>query len=105
MIVMSALVDSIGDFPLNDDCVYALGVKSILQTGRFDLPGLVPSGPNVFAQAYWGALFCLPFGFSFTAPRFSTLALGGAVSSRSTCCFGRSAAIDGSHCSVVSLWP
>ena len=56
-IVMSALVDSIGDFPLNDDWVYALGVKSILQTGRFELPGLVPSGPNVFAQAYWGALF------------------------------------------------
>lgn len=76
--VMSALVNPIGEFPLNDDWVYALGVKSVLQTGRFELPGLVPAGPNVIAQVYWGALFCLPFGFSFTALRFSTLALGGA---------------------------
>lgn len=74
-IVMSALANPIGDFPLNDDWVYALGVKSILQTGRFEMPVL--AGANVFAQAYWGALFCLPFGFSFTALRFSTLALGG----------------------------
>jgi 4-amino-4-deoxy-L-arabinose transferase-like glycosyltransferase len=77
-IIMSALVNPIGNFPLNDDWVYALGVKSILQTGRFELPGLVPAGPNVFAQAYWGALFCLPLGFSFTALRVSTLVLGGA---------------------------
>jgi len=74
---MGALVNPIGEFPLNDNWVYALGVQSILQTGRFELPGLVPSGPNVFAQAYWGTLFGLPLGFSFTALRFSTLALGG----------------------------
>jgi hypothetical protein len=75
-ILMSALVNPIGDFPLNDDWRYALGVKSILDAGRFELPS--PEAPNVFAQAYWGALFCLPFGFSFTALRFSTLTLGGA---------------------------
>ena len=75
-ILMSALVNPIGDFPLNDDWRYALGVKSILDAGRFELPS--PEAPNVFAQAYWGALFCLPSGFSFTALRFSTLTLGGA---------------------------
>ena len=75
-VVMSALVNPVGDFPLNDDWRYALAVKSILETGRFELP--YPGAPNVFAQAYWGALFCLPFGFSFTALRFSTLTLGAA---------------------------
>jgi len=69
-----ALVAPSGDFPLNDDWVYALGVRSILQTGQFELPS--PSRANVFAQAYWGATFCLPFGFSFTTLRFSTLTLG-----------------------------
>ena len=48
---------------------------SILDTGRFTLP--YPSSANVFAQAYWGSLFCLPFGFSFTALRVSTGVLGG----------------------------
>ena len=31
---------------------------------------------NLIAQAFWGALFCLPFGFSFSALRISTLVLG-----------------------------
>ena len=63
-----------GDFPLNDDWVYALSVRSILETGRFSLPS--PASANVITQAYWGALFCLPFGFSFMALRVSTFALG-----------------------------
>ena len=71
---MSALVNPVGDFPLNDDWVYAYGVRSIVQGGRFELPGT--GAPDVIAQAYWGALFCMPFGFSFTALRFSTLTLG-----------------------------
>jgi 4-amino-4-deoxy-L-arabinose transferase-like glycosyltransferase len=75
-IVMIALVNPVGDFPLNDDWIFARGVKSIVETGRFELP--TPSIPNLLAQAYWGALFCLPFGFSFTALRFSTLTLGAA---------------------------
>jgi hypothetical protein len=71
---MVALAGPSGDFPLNDDWVYALGVKSILQTGRFELP--IESDADFFTQAYWGAVFCLPFGFSFTSLRFSTLTLG-----------------------------
>src|SRR5438045_5503778 len=73
-IAMSALVNPIGDFPLYDDWRYAFGVRAILESGRFELP--YPGAPNVFLQAYWGALFCLPSGFSFTALRFSTLTLG-----------------------------
>lgn len=75
-IALFALTLPVGNFPLNDDWVYAIAVRSILDTGRFTLP--YPSSANVFAQAYWGALFCLPSGFSFTALRASTGVLGGA---------------------------
>ena len=68
------LVNPIGDFPLNDDWAYAQSVKSLLETGNFQLPGWAVA--NLLPQALWGALFCLPFGFSFTALRFSTLILG-----------------------------
>ncbi len=64
-----------GNFPLNDDWVYALAVRAILLTGRFSLPS--PATADVIAQAYWGALFCLPAGFSFDALRVSTFVLGG----------------------------
>lgn len=72
--VMVIVVNPLGDFPLNDDWVYGLAVKSILEKGDFRLPS--PAHANLFFQAFWGALFCLPFGFSFTALRFSTLTLG-----------------------------
>ena len=68
------LVNPIGDFPLNDDWAYAQSVKSFLETGKFELPGWAVA--NLLPQVLWGALFCLPFGFSFTALRFSTLVLG-----------------------------
>ncbi len=71
---MIALANPIGDFPLNDDWVYGLAVKSILEQGEFRMPS--PASTDLFPQAYWGALFCLPFGFSFTALRVSTLVLG-----------------------------
>jgi hypothetical protein len=71
---MAALVNPIADFPMNDDWIYGGSAKSIIDHGHFWIPG--PSIPNLFAQAYWGALFCLPFGFSFTALRISTLVLG-----------------------------
>jgi hypothetical protein len=71
---MTALVHPFGDFPLNDDWVYGLAVRSILEHGEFRMPS--PASANLYAQAYWGALFCLPFGFSFTALRISTLMLG-----------------------------
>jgi hypothetical protein len=73
-LVLVILVNPLGDFPLNDDWVYGLAVREILEKGNFRLPS--PASANVFSQAYWGALFCLPFGFSFTALRFSTLVLG-----------------------------
>lgn len=73
-IAMVIIANPIGDFPLNDDWVYGLAVKSVLDTGYYQFPS--PSSANVGPQVYWGALFCLPFGFSFTALRFSSLASG-----------------------------
>lgn len=71
---MTALTNPVGNFPINDDWVYALAVKSVLETGYYQFPS--PSSANVGPQVYWGAFFCLPYGFSFTALRFSTLTLG-----------------------------
>jgi Dolichyl-phosphate-mannose-protein mannosyltransferase len=67
------LVNPIGDFPLNDDWAYAKTVQSLLR-GNVQLTDWAPA--SQVAQISWGALFCLPFGFSFTALRLSTLVLG-----------------------------
>ncbi len=72
--VMWLAVSPLDNTPVLDDWVYALSTKSILETGRFTLP--LPSSANFIVQAYWGALFCLPFGFSFEALRTSTFVAG-----------------------------
>jgi len=69
-VTITILVNPIGDFPLNDDWAYGYSVKVLLEKGDFQLSGW--AAPNLFSQVLWGALFCLPFGFSFTALRFST---------------------------------
>ena len=63
-----------GNFPLSDDWAYGGAVKSLLDTGSIKLPDW--SSANFITQMFWGALFCLPEGFSFTALRVSTLVLG-----------------------------
>lgn len=73
-VLMVSAVNPIGEFPLNDDWVYSLVVKSVLESGYYYFSSI--SSANLGPQAYWGALFCLPFGFSFTALRISSLVLG-----------------------------
>ena len=73
-ICMILLANPIGDFPLNDDWAYAYSVQHLLQHGEFRLSDWTAT--NLLGQAVWGALFCLPFGFSFTALRLSTAVLG-----------------------------
>jgi len=73
-VLMITLVNPIGNFPLDDDWAYGWTVKTLLETGRFQLSDWTAT--NLLPQALWGSLFCLPFGFSFTALRFSTLVLG-----------------------------
>ncbi len=64
-----------GEFPSNDDWAFALSVREAVEHGRFFVSGW--AGMNLIAQIGWGSLFCLPFGFSFTALRISTLVAGG----------------------------
>lgn len=73
-LLMVVVANPWGEFPSNDDWVYALAVKSLLTEGVFRFPS--PASANVGPQVFWGALFCLPFGFSFDALRLSTQCLG-----------------------------
>jgi 4-amino-4-deoxy-L-arabinose transferase-like glycosyltransferase len=66
-------VDPVGNFPLNDDWAYASAVRALVEQGEIRFSGWTAT--NLLAQLLWGALFCVPFGFSFTALRISTLVL------------------------------
>jgi hypothetical protein len=59
--------------PFIDDWTYAWSVERLLTHGDLKILDW-SSNPNVM-QVLWGALFCLPFGFSFTALRTSTWVL------------------------------
>ena len=73
-ILAAVLINPRGEFPLNDDWCYAAAVKALREGEGLKLQGC--NSTNIIAQVVWGALFCLPFGFSFTALRISTLTLG-----------------------------
>ena len=72
-ILAALVVDPTGNFPLNDDWAYASAVRALVEQGELRLSGWTAT--NLIAQLLWGAMFCLPFGFSFTALRISTLVL------------------------------
>jgi hypothetical protein len=72
-LVTGLLVSPVGDFPLNDDWIFAKAVERLLQHGYYR--GHEYLNATFVAQAYWGALFCKVFGFSFTTLRVSTLVL------------------------------
>ena len=67
------LLHLFANVPLHDDWTYAWSVEHFLKTGQ--LAVLDWSIHYPFAQILWGALFCLPFGFSFSALRVSTVML------------------------------
>lgn len=69
-----ALVNPLGDFPLNDDWAYGLNTHALAVENRLyfsDWPAM-----TLIAHTVWGALFSKMFGFSFTVLRFSTLLFG-----------------------------
>jgi 4-amino-4-deoxy-L-arabinose transferase-like glycosyltransferase len=72
--VLALIAGPRADFPLNDDWAYGLPVQSLVDHGALRLT-FWQSMP-LLPQLAWGALFSLPFGFSFTALRVSTLVLG-----------------------------
>jgi hypothetical protein len=59
--------------PFIDDWVYSWPVQHLLDTGTFLFPEYL--GNPILTQMLWGALFCLPFGFSLAALRVSTWVL------------------------------
>ena len=67
------LVNPSGDFPLNDDWSYGIAVKQLIEEGNYHPTGW--TSMSLITQVLWGALFCIPFGFSFEALRLSTLVL------------------------------
>jgi 4-amino-4-deoxy-L-arabinose transferase-like glycosyltransferase len=60
--------------PFIDHWTYARPVENFLSTGKLQI--LDWSASANLSQVLWGALFCLPFGFSFTGLRISTWVLG-----------------------------
>jgi hypothetical protein len=65
------LVNPIGEFPSVDDWAYLTSVRTLVERGEIVLSDW--SAPNLISQVFWGALFSLPFGVSYTALRISTL--------------------------------
>jgi hypothetical protein len=61
------------NLPFHDDWTYAWSVEHLLRTGELQVLDWSVHYPLV--QVVWGALFCLPFGFSFSALRVSTVVL------------------------------
>src|SRR5437016_4135088 len=59
--------------PFVDDWVYGWAVENLLRTGQLRILDNSTSVNPV--QIPWGAIFCLPAGFSFTALRLSTWVL------------------------------
>lgn len=72
--ILTVAINPYGEFPFNDDWAYAQSVKTLIETQTFFVSGW--TSVNLMVQIGWGALFCLPFGFSFTALRLSTLVAG-----------------------------
>jgi Dolichyl-phosphate-mannose-protein mannosyltransferase len=73
-IVAALLIDPTGDFPLNDDWAYGLPVEVLVRDGTIRFTFW--QSMTLITQVFWGALFCLPAGFSYTALRISTLIAG-----------------------------
>ena len=65
------LVNPVADFPLIDDWSYGMAARHFAEHGDFHPGGWVAM--PLLTNVLWGALFCLPAGFSFTALRLSTL--------------------------------
>jgi hypothetical protein len=73
-IASSVAINPIGNFPLNDDWAFGIVVEGLVREGEIYFN--YSQAMTLIGQVFWGALFCLPAGFSYSALRISTLALG-----------------------------
>jgi hypothetical protein len=67
------LLHPFANLPFGDDWTYAWSVEHLLKTGKLRILDWSVHYP--FAQILWGTLFALPYGFSFSALRVSTVIL------------------------------
>ena len=72
-ILLAAFLRPLQNLPFVDDWSYAWSVEHLLKDGELSI--LDWSSNLNFVQVLWGALYCLPFGFAFTALRVSTAVL------------------------------
>jgi len=72
-VVSILVVNPLGDFPLNDDWSFSRAVEGLVEHGDWRPTGW--TSMSLITQSLWGAIFCLPAGFSFNALRFSKLTL------------------------------
>lgn len=73
-VLLSLLLRPFQNIPLIDDWVWAWPVEHLMKTGQ--VASLEYGGNHViFTQVFWGALFCIPAGFSLSALRVSTWVL------------------------------
>ena len=70
--VAEIVINPLGNFPLNDDWAWGRTVQTLLDTGDFRPTGWGPM--SLLSHVLWGAVFCLPAGFSFTALRLAGFA-------------------------------
>jgi hypothetical protein len=73
-LIAVAAVNPLREMPYDDDWAFSETAKHFLETGQYRLNAWL--APNMPFQTVWGALFCLPFGYSFSALRISTIVLG-----------------------------
>ncbi len=69
----AAAVNPLREAPYDDDWAFSETVKHFLETGHYRVNEWL--APNMPFQTAWGALFCLPGGYSFAALRISTIVL------------------------------
>lgn len=66
-------VNPLRETAVEDDWAYALTVRRLLETGRYESHPW--TAPNMPFQAYWGMLFARLLGYSFSSLRIATLSL------------------------------
>jgi Dolichyl-phosphate-mannose-protein mannosyltransferase len=72
-LIAVAIVNPFREMPYDDDWAFSETVKHFLDTGQYRLNAWL--APNMPFQTVWGALFCLPLGYSFSALRISTIVM------------------------------
>ncbi len=72
-LVAVAIANPLREMPYDDDWAFSETAKRFVETGQYRLNEWL--APNMPFQTVWGALFCRPFGFSFSALRISTIVL------------------------------